>query len=168
LAALYRQRRDPDARERVAWAFYRLGLRSEAAARALLMDVEGEDVPDSLRISAQYALGRVSDDPLVVRTLLANMRRGLTPLLRDKAACALTYDQIHLTEAQRVLLFQGLIEALDDEKLDVRAIAIKALQIRTGQTKGYHPRAPVDQRRKAIEVWMRWLQAYREEWAEPP
>ena len=44
----------------------------------------------------QWALGRVSDDPAVVDVLLENMRNDPNPLFRDKAACALAYDQIHL------------------------------------------------------------------------
>ena len=163
LAALYRHRSDHQGRKHVAWAFYQLGWKSSAAVEALLPDVEDEGVPESLRISAQYALGRVGDDPLVVRTLLANMKWGGTRLLRDKAACALAYDQIHLTEAQKVYLFRGLIGSLDDEKPDVRWIAIKALKIHTGQTKGYNPRAPRERRLAAIEVWMKWLEEYSEE-----
>ena len=44
----------------------------------------------------QWALGRVSDDPDVVDVLLENMQNDPCPLFRDKAACALAYDQIHL------------------------------------------------------------------------
>jgi HEAT repeat protein len=163
LAALYKQRRDPEDRQRVAWAFYQLGLKSPAAVEALLPDVEDDGVPEGLRISAQYALGRVGDDPLVVRTLLENMRRGGSRRLRDKAACALAYDQIHLSETQKVELFSGLVASLDDEKGDVRWIAIKALKIHTGQTKGYLPNAPREERLAAMETWQKWLREYSEQ-----
>ena len=83
------------------------------------------------------------------------------PLFRDKAACALAYDQIHLAPAQKVRLFEGLIQALDDEKVQVRQIALQALQILTGQTKGFHPVAPPEARRRAVEEWKRWLAEYR-------
>ncbi len=163
LAALYRQQTKPASRRRIAGAFYQLGWKSEAAAEALLPDVEGEGVPEGLRITAQYALGRVSDDSLVVRTLIANMRRGESSRVRDKAACALAYDQIHLSEPQKVLLLRALIASLDDEKPDVRRIAFKALKIHTGQKKGYDPKAPQEQRQSAMEDWHRWLQQYADQ-----
>ena len=50
--------------------------------------------------------------------LLDNMRNDANPLFRDKAACALAYDQIHLTEKQKVRLYEGLINSLNDAKLD--------------------------------------------------
>ena len=160
LAELYRSRDDPAQRERVAWAFYQLGWRSEEAAAALLPDVEGEIVEPGLKISAQYALGRVSNDPMIVKVLLRNLRHSRGLRIRDKAACALAYDQIHLTPAQKALLFRGLISALDDEKPDVRRIALQALEIHTGQRKGYDPNAPREERLEAIGAWYRWLSEY--------
>jgi HEAT repeat protein len=177
LAQLYRGYQlddDPAARERVAWAFYRLGFPSEEAASALLTDVEGiaeppggaveggvvDDAHERLLISAQYALGRVGGDETIVQVLLRNMRHGRSLLLRDKAACALAYDQIHLTPAQKVLLFRGLIASLADPKLDVRRIAILALRIHTGQTKGFDPRGNPETRQAAIEAWFQWLSEY--------
>ena len=76
----------------------------------------------------QWALGRVSDDPAVIDVLLDNMRNDPVPLFRDKAACALAYDQVHLSPAQKLRLFEGLIGALDDPKLQVRQVAIQALR----------------------------------------
>ncbi len=160
LAQLYRDRSDVRGRERVAWAFYRLGWRSEEAAAALLVDVEAERVDPELKISAQYALGRVSSDPMVVKVLLRNLRHSRGLLLRDKAACALAYDQIHLTPSQKALLFRGLIGSLDDDKPDVRRIALQALEIHTGQRKGYDPNGPREERLEAIGAWYRWLSEY--------
>jgi hypothetical protein len=74
------------------------------------------------------------------------MRTDRNPLFRDKAACALASDQIHLTPGQRVAQFEGLIDALGDLEPQVRAIAIQALKILTGQTKDYRPGASPDQR----------------------
>jgi HEAT repeat protein len=160
LVELYRATPEEEERTRIAHAFYQLGWESEDARRALSQDVHTAN--PTLRISVQYALGRVSNDDAVVDTLLANMRNDPNPLFRDKAACALAYDQIHLTEAQKVRLYAGLIHALGDDKDDVRAIAIKALEIHTGQTKGYSPGAPPPARAAAIAEWDAWLARYRE------
>lgn len=160
LAEIYTSREATREREKVAWAFYQLGFESQAAVAALMPDVEGE-VDENLRISAQYALGRVGDDPVIVEVLLRNMRTAPTFHLRDKAACALAYDQVHLSERQKVLLFAGLIDALEDPKADVRHIAILALSIHTGQRKGFVEQAPIASREKAIRAWREWLAEYR-------
>ena len=152
---------DGDAeRARVANAFYQLGWKSEDARRALMRDVRSPD--QDLRISVQYALGRVSNDPSVVDALLDNMQDDANPLFRDKAACALAYDQIHLSEAQKVRLFTGLIRALDDAKPQVRAIAIQALEIHTGQRKGFAPDADPSARAAAVAQWQEWLRRYED------
>jgi len=110
----------------------------------------------------QWALGRVSDDPAVIDVLLDNMRNDPVPLFRDKAACALAYDQVHLAPAQKLRLFEGLIGALDDPKLQVRQVAIQALSILTRQTKGYSPGGDAAERSASVAVWQRWLVEYRE------
>jgi hypothetical protein len=137
-----------------------LGWKSEDARRALMRDVHTSN--RDLRLSVQYALGRVSSDPAVVDVLLENMQDDLNPLFRDKAACALAYDQIHLSEAQKVRLFAGLIHALDDPKPQVRAIAIQALEIHTGQRKGFAPDADASARAAATAQWREWLQRYED------
>lgn len=159
MAELYRSG-DRDRRVAVARAWYRLGWRSEQAKEALLADLETRDA--ELRLEVQWALGRVSADPEVVRRLLETMRTDANPLFRDKAACALASDQIHLTPEQRLAQFGGLIEALADEEPQVRSIAIQALKILTGQSKGFQPAAPPDQRAAAIARWRQWLDDYRE------
>ena len=143
----------------IAHVFYQLGRRSPEAEQALLRDVHTQN--RDLRLSVQYALGRVSDDPQVVDTLLAIMRNDGSPVFRDKAACALAYDQIHLTEAQKVRLYEGLIGALEDPKPQVQVIAIQALTILTGQDKGFRRGDPPDKKRHSIEAWKRWLADYR-------
>lgn len=157
LAELYRAG-DRDARVRIAGLFYAIGKPSAAAELVLMEDVRTPDV--GLRINVQYALGRVSGDDRVVEVLLDTLRHDPSPLLRDKAACALAYDQIHLTEKQKARLFAGLVEALADEELQIRGIAIQALQIHTGQSKGFAPRAPPEKRMAAILEWRRWLLEY--------
>ena len=161
LVQLYRA---GDTRRRIAIAetLYSLGWQSAEAKNALMQDVHTRD--ETLRINVQYALGRVSSDPDVVDVLLANMVHDGNIVFRDKAACALAYDQIHLTERQKVRLYEGLIAALDDPKLDVRTIAITALQIQTGQTKGYEPNAWSWNRTTAIREWHKWLDEYRSRW----
>lgn len=158
LVALYGSLPEKD-RASVAQVFYNLGWRSEAAKRALMADVHTQD--RALRLQVQWALGRVSDDPEVVDVLLDNMRNDPEPLFRDKAACALAYDQVHLAPAQRVRLFTGLIAGLEDEKPQVRQIALQALQILTGQTKGFVPGGDPAARARALVEWKRWLDEYR-------
>jgi HEAT repeat protein len=160
LVRLYESADGDEERARVANALYQLGWKSEDARRALMRDVHTSN--RDLRLSVQYALGRVSSDPAVVDVLLENMQDDLNPLFRDKAACALAYDQIHLTEAQKVRLFAGLIHALDDPKPQVRAIAIQALEIHTGQRKGFSPDGDPSARAEATAQWREWLQRYQD------
>jgi hypothetical protein len=159
LARLYESTRVPRERAQIARVFYQLGWSSPDAKRVLMADVHTAD--PELRLEVQWALGRVSADADVVEVLLDNMRRDASPLFRDKAACALANDQIHLAPEQKARLFGGLIEALDDETPQVRQVSIQALQILTGQTKGYQPGAGVSARRASIEAWQRWLAEYR-------
>jgi hypothetical protein len=60
-----------------------------------------------------------------------------------------------------VLLYAKLIDGLEDEKPQVRAISIQALKIHTGQDKGFHVFSKPPERAKAIEAWKRWLQEYQ-------
>jgi len=159
MARLY-ERSDEERRTALATAFYVLGLKSADAKRVLMQDAHTQNT--ALRLQVQWALGRVSNDRDVVDVLLANMRTDPNPLFRDKAACALAHDQIHLTEDQRVYLFGRLIQALRDPEPQVRDIASKALQIQTGQNKGYRPDASPEEREAAIHTWERWLQEYRD------
>jgi len=159
LVHLYEASMDDSFKARVAQTLYELGWESPEAKRALMKDVHTRN--QDLRLQVQWALGRVSSDPDVVDTLIANMRNDSNPLFRDKAACALANDQIHLTEQQKVRLFGALIEALQDPKDDVRRIALQALQIHTGQTKGFDPGAPWADRNQKIKVWQAWLAQYK-------
>lgn len=159
LATLYLTADDVDRRQRLATVFYRLGWRSEEARDALMRDVHTPN--QALRMSVQYALGRVSNDISVVDVLLDNMQNDGELLFRDKAACALAYDQVHLTPAQKVHLFEGLIRALDDPKPDVRRISALVLQIQTGQDKGFRFADAPEARARAVNAWRRWLAEYR-------
>jgi hypothetical protein len=150
---------DEERRQRIATVFYRLGWKSDEARSALMKDVHTPS--QGLRLSVQYALGRVSDDVSVVDVLLDNMQNDAQLLFRDKAACALAYDQVHLTPAQKVHLYEGLIRALDDPKPDVRRISALVLQIQTGQDKGFRFAGPPEARARAVEAWRQWLAEYR-------
>src|SRR5207247_437736 len=112
------------------------------------------------RLQVQWALGRVSDDTQIVDILYDIMRNDPNALFRDKAACALAYDQIHLTEKQKVMLYRKLIDALSDSKPQVRTIAIQALNIHTGQSKGFNPGGTDEERQNAIARWNLWLAEY--------
>jgi HEAT repeat protein len=159
LVQLYETARDDSFKARVAETLYQLGWESAEAKRALMKDVHTPN--QDLRLQVQWALGRVSHDQDVVDTLIANMRNDPNPLFRDKSACALAHDQIHLTEQQKIRLFGALIEALRDDKYDVRNIAVMALQIHTGQTKGFNPGASPADREQKIKVWQTWLAQYK-------
>ena len=150
---------DEERRQRLASIFYRLGWKSEEAKDALIKDVHTPN--QGLRLEVQWALGRVSNDVSVVDVLLDNMQNDAQLLFRDKAACALANDQIHLTPAQKVHLYEGLIRALDDPKVDVRRIAALVLQIQTGQDKGFRFAGPPEARARAVEAWRQWLAEYR-------
>jgi HEAT repeat protein len=157
LARLYEASGDAT-RVAIAGIFYQLGWKSPEAKRALMKDVHTTD--QALRVSVQYALGRVSSDVDVVDTLLDNMQNDPSPLFRDKAACALTYDQPHLTPREQARLLAGLVGALNDPKQQVREIAILALRLRTGQDKGFRAAAPLEERQKAVRAWTSWLAEY--------
>lgn len=158
LARVYRESSTAE-RAAIAGIFYNLGWQSEDAKRALMTDARTSD--PALRLQVQWALGRVSDDPAVIDVLLHNMRNDPVPLFRDKAACALAYDQVHLSPAQKLRLFEGLVGALDDPKLQVRQVAIQALSILTHQTKGYVPGGDATARGASVAAWRRWLVEYR-------
>jgi HEAT repeat protein len=146
-------------RTSIAETFYQLGWKSQEVKRALMKDVHTQN--QYLRLQVQWALGRVSNDIDVVEVLLNNMQNDSNPLFRDKAACALAYDQIHLTEKQKVQLYQGLIQSLRDSKPDVRRIALLALSIHTGQTKNFNADAPIVEREASIREWEKWLEEYK-------
>ncbi|HXO18500.1 MAG TPA: HEAT repeat domain-containing protein [Thermoanaerobaculia bacterium] len=158
MARLYSQK-DVQRRAALADGFYALGWESPEAKQALTRDLQTADA--RLRISVQYALGRVSGEADVVDALLRTMRSDPSPLFRDKAACALSYDQTHLSEAGKVRLYAGLIAALEDDDIQVRAFAIQTLQIHTGQTKGFRAFLPPERRARAVLEWQKWLAEYR-------
>lgn len=146
---------DDALRLQIARLFHELAWQSPEVERTLMTDVQSRNV--ELRLAVFYALGRVSGDPQVVATLLDTLQNDPNPLFRDKAACALAYDQVHLQEPQKVMLYAGLIQALSSPERQVQALAIQALSILTGETKGFHPAFPPERQQRSIEMWERWL-----------
>lgn len=157
LVRLYEQSAEAQ-RARIAWVFYQLRIKSPEAKRVLLKDAHTKHA--GLRLQVQWALGRVSNDDDVVEILLQNMQHDPNALFRDKAACALASDQVHLTPTQKVGLYKGLIEALGSPKKQVRDISIKALKIQTGQTKGFKAASNAHVRQQSITKWKTWLSEY--------
>jgi HEAT repeat protein len=143
----------------LASLLWRLGWPSEDAAMLLLRDIKTPH--ESLRINVQYALGTLSSNPVVIQSLLDNMRNDENPLLRDKAACALANDQVYLTMRQTYPLLRGLVDGLSDSNAQVRKISIKALKIHTGQTMGFVANADPQARNEAIYRWQAWLDDYQ-------
>jgi len=157
LARLYADA-EPERRARIANAFYGLGWQSEEARRVLNADLETDH--ERLRLSVQWAIGRVSADDDVVERLLTILRSDPNALFSEKAACALAHDQIHLTEAQKVLLYAGLIDTLRSPDARVRRDAIRALEIHTGQRRGFQPWGASEARARSVRDWERWLGDY--------
>lgn len=143
----------------IANVFYQIGIESDEAKNALMQDVRTSN--QQLRISVQYALGRVSSDGDVVDALLYNMQNDSNAYFRDKAACALAYDQIHLTDQEKVSLYEGLIDGLSSSNRQIRSIAIKALQIHTGQTKGFLVNGTSSNQSESLRKWQQWLEEYK-------
>jgi len=143
----------------IANIFYQLKFESEEAKNALIQDVKTND--ENLRISVQYALGRVSSNQEVVDALLDNMQHDNNAYFRDKAACALAYDQIHLTDEEKIRMYEGLISGLSSSNRQVRSIAIKALKIHTGQTKGFFVNGTARNQSESLRKWHQWLDEYK-------
>jgi hypothetical protein len=158
LVRLYRAS-DPERRADVANVFYWLGWKSGEAAEAMLEDAHTEH--RRLRLSVQWALGRVSNDDAVVDTLLETLVEDPDPLFRNKAGCGLASDQIHLTETQKLRLYERLVDLLESSKPETRSLAIRILHAHTGQAKGFQPILPAEHRAKAVERWRQWLDEYR-------
>jgi hypothetical protein len=155
LVDLYERSPYPARKRTLANVFQRLGWPSAEAKRVLLADLGTND--RELRLAVQWALGRVSADDDVVDRLLAILRDDPNPLFRDKAACALAHDQIHLSREQQRRLHEGLVAALADPKPQVRSIAIRALRIRTGQTFDFASLGAPGDRAASIAAWRAWL-----------
>ena len=143
----------------IANIFYQLKFESEEAKNALIQDVKTND--ENLRISVQYALGRVSSNQEVVDALLDNMQHDNNAYFRDKAACALAYDQIHLTDLEKIRMYEGLIKGLSSSNRQVSSNDIKALKINTGQTIVFFVSGTARNQSESLKKWHEWLDEYK-------
>ena len=154
----------PRERRSLANVFYALGWESEELKKALITDIHTND--PELRVSVQYALGRVSSDPEVRAVLRGILLHDQNSFFRDKAGCALANDQIHLDDFERLEVLSFAIEDLESNDPLTRDISLRVLQTMTGQTKGFDPSAPLEQREGPLNEWKRWLLEYRREIGE--
>ena len=159
LVDLYEKSPYPARRRTLANVFYKLGWESPEAKRVLLADLDSPE--RELRLAVQSALGRVSGDDDVVARLLAIMRDDPNPLYRDKVSIALAEDQTHLSPEQTLRLYEGLIGALEDDKPQVRSLAIRVLRLHTGQTHGFAALGAPAARAESVGAWRSWLEAQR-------
>jgi HEAT repeat protein len=81
--------------------------------------------------------------------------------VRSEAGFALANDQAHLSPEQKLRLFAALIAALEDEKPQVRSLAIRVLRIHTGETQGFAALGKPAGRADSVAAWHAWLDAQR-------
>lgn len=155
---LYRSS-DSGEKVQIAWMLARVGWKSEAARDVLLEDLASDD--ENLRYWVLWAQGELADSEEVVDLLVEWLGRGRNPLLWRRDQGVPGYGQLFFSEKQKLRLFTLLIERLGGLDEETRRTAARALEIHTGQLKGYDPAASAERRAAAIEVWERWLEEYR-------
>lgn len=159
LTELYAEAESNSQKAKIASVFWRLGWKSPAIEAALMDDLDSEDA--GLKVQVQWGIAKSSSSDKVIKKLLYNLENDQSPFVRDKAACALASDFIHISATQRLMLLRGLVDGLDNDIHQVRASSIQALQIQTGQTKGFYANASAGQRAAAIKEWLDWLDEYQ-------
>jgi len=143
----------------VAYVFYDMKWKSDAAKQALMKDARST-IRD-LRVSVQYALVHVSNDADVIDLLFHNMVNDPDAYVRDKSACALAHQTVPLSDEQRVMFYERLIRALRDPRKQVRSIVSRVLFDQTGQSKRYFPGGTEEEREAGVREWEAWLREYR-------
>lgn len=143
----------------IAWMLARVGWKSEAARELLLRDLASDN--EDVRYWVLWAQGELADTDEVVDLLVEWLGRGRNPLLWRREQGVPGYGQLFFSETQKLRLFTLLIERLADPEEETRRLATRALELHTGQLKGYDPKAPAESRASGIEVWKRWLEEYR-------
>jgi hypothetical protein len=86
--------------------------------------------------------------------------KDLDEAKRRKAAEGLTKENVKLDQ------LRALIDALMDEDLTARTLAIDVLKRVTGKTLGYHPNAPEKARRDAFRTWFRYMMQNRDRYRD--
>ncbi len=160
LTELYLETDNNRKKSRIASVFWRLGWKSPEIEEALIADLDTDD--PSLKIQVQWGIARSSQSDIVIDKLIHNLKNDSSALVRDKAACALASDFVHISPTQRVELLRGLVSGLSSDISQVRRSSIQALSIQTGQTKGFVPNASLEYRKQSIKVWVDWLNEYQQ------
>jgi len=158
LTELYQEAETNLDKSRIAWVFWKLGWKSAEIEKALMSDLDSSDA--NLKVWVQWGIAKSSDNSEVIEKLLYNMERDTSSFVRDKAACALASDFVHISPSQRVTILRGLIKGLSNDTQQVRASSIQALKVQTGQTKNYVASADIGSRARAINEWSEWLNDY--------
>lgn len=143
---------------RIAWVFWKLGWKSPEIEQALMPALDSKDV--ILKINAQWGIAKSAESDEVLEKLLYNLEHDPSAVVRDKAACALASDFIHISGSQRITLLRGLVKGLSNDIEQVRNSSILALKIQTGQTKEFVASADISARANSIEAWNEWLNEY--------
>ncbi len=160
LTELYRESADTRKKSRIAHVFWRLGWQSTEIEDALMDDLDAKD--PYLKVQVQWGIAKSTQSNKVIEKLLHNLENDPSPFVRDKAACALASDFVHISPEQRLNIISGLIGGLSNEIKQVRSSSILALKIHTGQTKGFVAADTLSNRNKSIERWNLWLTEYEQ------
>ena len=158
LTELYEEADTNLEKSRIAWAFWKLGWKSPEIEEALIEDLDSSDA--NLKVWVQWGIAQSTVNDTVIRKVLYNLENDPSPFVRDKAACALASDFVHISESQRVLIYRGLIDGLSNDTQQIRASSIQALKVKTGQTKNYNAAGDAASREEAITAWNEWLEEY--------
>lgn len=160
LVELYSEAQTNLEKSRIAWVFWRLGWKSPEIEHAMAADLESDDA--NLKVWVQWGIAKSTQSSEVINKLVYNLENDPSPFVRDKAACALASDFIHISPSQRLIILKGLVAGLDNEILQVRKSSLQALQIQTGQSKGFVPNADEQARAESIAEWHKWLEEYEQ------
>lgn len=158
LTELYAEADNNLDKSRIAWVFWRLGWKSTEIEQALLPDLDTSDA--NFKVWVQWGIAKSTQSDEVINKLLFNLENDPSPFVRDKAACALASDFIHISPTQRITILRGLVDGLSNETQQIRGSSIQALLVQTGQTKNYVATADVSSRAQAIDVWEEWVDEY--------
>jgi hypothetical protein len=158
LTELYKEAESNREKSKIADVFWRLGWKSPQIEEALMGDLDSTD--EGLKINVQWGIAKSTQSSEVINKLLYNLEYDSSALVRDKAACALASDFIHISPEQRIVILRGLIKGLSNDIQQVRNSSILALAIQTGQRKGFVATADADSRTESITVWHEWLDEY--------
>lgn len=160
LTKIYTESSSNQEKRRIASLFWQLGWKSQQIEDALSADLDTND--EYLKIQVQWGIAKSTENSKVIRKLLENLENDSSALVRDKAACALASDFVHISAEQKFLIIEGLINSLDNPIYQVRSSSFTALTMHTGQTKGFNPGGTYESRSKSIEKWNVWLEEYRQ------